>query len=316
MKSFYLLIALFLSLNYATAQSFFEPVEASSTSLILSSSAPADMPVTFNAYRVNTAGLSSIIATAPQEAELSANTAATIIDIPLPDGTMESFSIWNIQTLDAVLYKKYQEIRTFSGQSLRQPGMTLRGTITVRGLSLMILLPDMGAAYVEPIDPAQPDLCMAYDRNAIPIESVRAARAGLRPPLEAKVAPPAIATATPATPRGPVLAPVRLRTLRFAVACTGEFAQDHGGTRQSALAAIVDYSNRLSAIFERDMAIRFVLVAENELLINLDGATDPYPGPDPTSNAGPNALIVNSRLGEEKYDIGHVLMRGAMVTIL
>jgi Metallo-peptidase family M12B Reprolysin-like/Cadherin-like/Secretion system C-terminal sorting domain len=308
MKSFYLLPALFFTLNYATAQPFFDPVETSTTFLTTSST---DMPTTFKAYRVNTAGLSSIVATAPDESELSSNAAATMIDIPLPDGTMEPFRIWNIHTLEAALYKKYPEIRTFSGCSVRQPGMTLRGTITVRGLSLMLLLPDMGAAYVEPIDPTQPDLCMAYDRKAIPIESVRAARAGLRPPLTAKVELPAtISTATPATPRGPLLTPVRLRTLRLAVACTGEFAQDHGGTRQGALAAIVDYSNRLSAIYERDMAIRFILVAENEVLINLDGATDPYPGPDPSSNAGPNALIVNSRLGEEKYDVGHVLMRG------
>src|SRR5690606_38316022 len=53
---------------------------------------------------------------------------------------------------------------------------------------------------------------------------------------------------------------IELRTYRFAVACTGQYAQFHGGTKPLALAALVEAVNRINSIFEYEIAVRFLLI--------------------------------------------------------
>ena len=73
-----------------------------------------------------------------------------------------------------------------------------------------------------------------------------------------------------------------LRTYRLAVGCTGEYAAAAGGgTVSGALGAILTTINRVSAIYERDFAIRLKLVNNEDKVIFTDAATDGY-----TNNAG------------------------------
>lgn len=69
----------------------------------------------------------------------------------------------------------------------------------------------------------------------------------------------------------------QLRRYRLALACSGEYAAFHGGTRPLAdLAAMVTTVNRISGVYEREFAVTMELVSKNDSLIYLDGATDPY----------------------------------------
>src|SRR5262249_55899967 len=61
-----------------------------------------------------------------------------------------------------------------------------------------------------------------------------------------------------------------LRTYRLAVACTHQYAAARGGTTASVLAAIVTTVNRVTGIYEQELAIRFQLVVNNDRLIFLD----------------------------------------------
>jgi len=77
-----------------------------------------------------------------------------------------------------------------------------------------------------------------------------------------------------------------LRTYRLAVACTGEYATAAGGgTVLGALGAIVTTVNRVSAVYERDFAIRLRLIANEEQLIFTDPVTDGF------TNNSANSLI-------------------------
>ncbi|TNE63998.1 MAG: T9SS type A sorting domain-containing protein, partial [Bacteroidetes bacterium] len=105
-------------------------------------------------------------------------------------------------------------------------------------------------------------------------------------------------------------APVVLKKYRFAAACTGEFSQQNGGTKQAVLAKVVDVTNKLNAIYERDLDIRLELVANNDLIIFLDPATDPYTGTTTGEWLGQNPLAMVQYLGSaDQYDIGHVFAR-------
>lgn len=101
-----------------------------------------------------------------------------------------------------------------------------------------------------------------------------------------------------------------LLTYRTAIACTGEYAQFHGGTVEHALAAIVTALNRVNLIYERDLALRMLLVAENDRIIFLDSSTDPYTNDSGISMLSQNQSTIDSIIGDDHYDIGHVFSTG------
>ena len=67
-----------------------------------------------------------------------------------------------------------------------------------------------------------------------------------------------------------------LRTYRLALACTGEYAQYHGGTVVGVLSAMNTSMARVNGVFERDVCIRMIMVANNDNVIYLDSGSDPY----------------------------------------
>ncbi len=102
----------------------------------------------------------------------------------------------------------------------------------------------------------------------------------------------------------------QLRTYRLAMAATGEYTQFHGGTVPLALAAIVTAMNRVNGIYEREVAIRMVLVADTDDLIYTDGTSDPYTNNDGSTMLGENQSNIDAVIGSANYDIGHVFSTG------
>ena len=76
----------------------------------------------------------------------------------------------------------------------------------------------------------------------------------------------------------------------------------------NAQAAIASIINLVDAIYERDVAIRFTLV-NNTNIIFTNPATDPYStnGADSTTlNENQSTLDNGAFLGSANYDVGHV----------
>jgi len=98
-----------------------------------------------------------------------------------------------------------------------------------------------------------------------------------------------------------------LRTYRCAVATTGEYTQYHGGTVEAGLEAVVLKVNRLNQVFERDLAIHLELVENNDQIIFTDPETDNLSNGDTQALLGEINVIINSNIGFQNYDVGHVL---------
>ena len=114
-----------------------------------------------------------------------------------------------------------------------------------------------------------------------------------------------------------------LRTYRLALAATAEYTAAVGGgsvdgngnlvtagTVPKALAAMVTSVNRVDGVYERDFAIRMVLVNNTDQLIYTNASTDPYTNDDGDAMLDQNQSNVDKVIGDANYDIGHVFSTG------
>jgi hypothetical protein len=105
--------------------------------------------------------------------------------------------------------------------------------------------------------------------------------------------------------KAPVVSDGQFRTYRLALAATGEYTTFHGGTVAGALAAMATTMTRVNGVYEKTISSTMVMIANNNLLIYTNAATDPY-----TNNNGStmlqNQTNINTVIGTANYDIGHV----------
>jgi hypothetical protein len=76
------------------------------------------------------------------------------------------------------------------------------------------------------------------------------------------------------------------------------------------MAAIVTAMNRVNQIYEREVAIRMQIVANNDLAIYTDNSTDPYTNGSSTPMLTENRRTLDAVIGVSNYDIGHVFSTG------
>ncbi len=228
-----------------------------------------------------------------------------IIDLPLPGDRWAAFEAWDSPILHPDLAARFPEFRTFTLRGVDDPATIGRLDLTHVGVHALLLGP-AGAVAISavPRDPtrvvARPwaDVAGHFDCEVHHHDHPHNHPARVLPEGGYQ-------------DRGPL----PLRTYRFAMACTGEFGVFHSERQGNppnlpdALAAVVTITNRTNAIFERDLRARFILVANNDQVIFLDPATDPYDGASSGTNLSANISTLNARIGVANYDLGHLVTR-------
>ena len=97
---------------------------------------------------------------------------------------------------------------------------------------------------------------------------------------------------------------------------TGRDERVHGCRRRwdvaGALAAQVTIMNRVDGVYEREVAIRMDIVANNNLIVYTDGTTlIPVPNNNGSTMLGENqSQPSDAVIGSANYDIGHVFSTG------
>ncbi|MEL7120428.1 MAG: zinc-dependent metalloprotease [Bacteroidota bacterium] len=93
---------------------------------------------------------------------------------------------------------------------------------------------------------------------------------------------------------------------RLAMSVSGEYNFFFGGNIDQTFESLLSTINRLNAILERDLGITLELVSESRQLIYSNPTTDPFNFPG-NSHIGPNQRTIDEMIGNENYDIGHVV---------
>ncbi|MEM7245170.1 MAG: reprolysin-like metallopeptidase [Acidobacteriota bacterium] len=256
--------------------------------------------------RLDQAAWTEWLTTAPREG----GDDALVIELPFPDGRSQRFAITESPILAPALAARYPRIRTWVGRGIDDPHATARLDWTTAGFHASVLSPQ-GTVFIDPYRRNDRDHYQSYfKRDLVVDETLRPACGGVwQRDGETEAAPAPRLLRSGARPKagegGPVFGRF-LRTYRLAVATTGEYAAFHGGTVPDTLAAIVTTMNRVNQIYERDLAVRFELIADNDLVIYTDPDADPYTNDNPNALINENIDNLTAVLGLDAFDIGHV----------
>ena len=244
-------------------------------------------------YTLSAAEIKNLLNQAPHERNRHRTDLTTTLALPMPDGNLQTFFVWQVPVMATGLARQFPAISTYAGIS--QDGRSiLRCDLSPRGFRAMVMAP-AGTWFIEPGAAAVYEVFWKKDRS--PVHSFTCEGVDGR------------AAEQNGQPRAPFPIGDELRTYRLAVSATAEYTQYHGGTVEGAMAAIVTTMNRVNGIYERDLSIRMLLVDSNQLLIFTDAATDPFSGSD-GQIMNQNQGAVDSRIGNANYDIGHVFHVG------
>ncbi len=261
------------------------------------------IPQIYRTVSLNRNLLTDLLSRAPMENSNFISQETSEIELPMPDGSMQKFAFVESPVMAPELSARFPEIKTYLAKGITDPYAVCRFDFTLQGFHAMILSPN-GRVFIDPFSKGDLDNYISYysrdyvkesalfDCELLIDESRQAEFDYLK---ENKLL----------TPTGP-----QLRTYRLAVATTGEYSTYHGGTIPSVMSAVVTTVNRVVGVYETDLAVRMVLVPNNDTLIFLNASTDPYTNNDGFAMLSQNQTTVDARIGPANYDIGHVFSTG------
>lgn len=290
----FVFFALALSLGLrATGQTFWK-----ATDVLPDPSARLIQPETYLTYDLDIAGFTTLVLKAPDERIPGALTSSFRITLPAPNGEWRTFRIQKTPLFHPDLVRKYPGIHTFAGVAADRDETILRMEVTHTGLHAMVL--DGAETYfIEPYTPGQTTQYQVYYKR-----DSGSRKHDFSCETEADEHPGHGAL------EGLEGGDCQLRTYRLALACTGEYAQFHGGTKPLVLSAYATSMNRINGVYEREVAVRMQLISNTDTLIFLTANTDPYTNSNGGAMLGQNQTTVDNRIGSANYDIGHVFSTG------
>ena len=295
------------------AANFFTSDAAARTAAAKSRLAPALRHAQALSLDVN--GLRAALATAPLETQMA---PPLVLALPLPDGSSARFALREAPVMEPELAARFPQIKTYAGVGLDDAAATVRLDLTPLGFHAQVLTDNGNSFFIDPATATDARRCLSFYRRDMDRAAAGATSfsCGFKPSLADKRAS-AQRQATAAKNSAATAArmdKLPLRTYRLALANTPEYALTKGNTVAGVLAGEVATVNRVVGVYERELAVRLVLVRHNDRLIFLSG-TGPQP-PTPYDNFDGGAMLAENQanidqlIGPNHYDIGHVVSTG------
>ena len=228
------------------------------------------------------------------------------ITIPNAEGVLISYHVKKTATLHPELAAKFPEIKTYKGTDV--DGYQVYFSVTKLGFH-SLQFSEKGTNY---IDPHTSDLStyIVYSRNTLPRK--KGFSCTTHENESEKIDLGHRQNTTTATDSVS-------RVYRMAMACTTEYASFHirrvnaqndpiVEQKKVVLSAITTTLNRVNAVYERDFAITLQLVPDNDKIIFI--ASDTFSNDDSSDLFDQVKNVINTQIGSENYDIGHVVSTG------
>ena len=292
--------------------------------------------------RMSRPAMAALLAQAPAESIAGAGATDREVELPLPmpDGSSRRFRVVESSVMDAALAAKYPEIRTYSGESIDEPGVTMRCDLTPQGFHATILLQersvsihreipgqemvgradrDDAIAVAPPPEAPAPDDDPYADRyvsyfgtSAIGDAESIVCDAGdpLDGPGEIGAAGSGTglldylqteAAVTAGTSTVSYNTGGTLRTFRLAMAANWEYSNTFGGgTNAGTVASMVTWLNGVNTVYEREIAVRLLLIDAPTILYTTERGFNS--ASDPFTNGSTGTML--GQLGSVMAGLG------------
>lgn len=259
------------------------------------------VPSSYRALNLDLNLLQQYLNTAKAEPSQTANLKnGLMLELPMPDGSFERFSIFQYNVMHPDLAAKFPQIKTYTGQGIDDVTATIKLDVTQFGFHAMIRS-SKGDVYIDPYNQNTVNYYMSYERKNLIRQNSFECLLADETAMEIQNANGNTVQRTNGT---------QLRTYRLALACTGEYAAFYGGTVSGAMAGMVTTMNRVNGVYESELSIRMVMVANNNLIVYTNSSSDPYTNNNGSTMLSQNQTTCDNIIGSSNYDIGHVFSTG------
>lgn len=235
------------------------------------------------------------LSTALQQASSKNTSKASNVFVSFPNlsGNLEKYRIVEAPVMHPDLQEKYPEIRSYIGYGINTPTAYLRFSLSpYKGLTGIIL----GKETTEVFQP--------HPKNTSQFTVLNKQNLGKKEGFHCSTIDRIARTADKTNNLKDADDSIN-RLYTIALSVTGEYASFHGGTLSSVNAALVATLTNVNAVFENDFNVSLELAANNDNVIYLNAATDPYSGFDNYGTEVQGAL--DTEIGDGNYDVGHLL---------
>ncbi|MGC6419792.1 MAG: reprolysin-like metallopeptidase [Chitinophagales bacterium] len=222
------------------------------------------------------------------------------VSIPMPNGDLETFLFAESPIMEASLAAQYPEISTYVAYCPDHPEWYGKFDFTPQGFHGMILGVEGGSVFIDPVfhGPLYPTTYISYHRDNF--------RPAIPEQFSCDFHSDVLDASLDEERELARFGTCELRTYRLALSATGEYTAFHGGTQAQAIAAQNTTMNRVNGVFERDIAITMVIVANNDLNVYTNAGSDPFSNGNTGAMINENVTVCNNNIGSANYDIGHV----------
>ena len=217
------------------------------------------------------------------------------VDLPLPNGKYARFELFESSIMEEGLARKYPQLKTYWGRQVDNHDNSGRFDLSPQGFHAMFRFQGK-EVFIDPVK-SNNQRYTSYHRSSGEKKRFVDRVIGKKSHQH---------LAKHAAQKSRVNLDGVERKYRIAVAVTGEYTQFHGGTKEKGLAAVVTAINRVNQVYQTDLAVKLVLVNDNDKLIYTDVASDPYSNND--EDLDKNTANINKEIGASSYDIGHVFV--------
>ncbi len=296
------LLILFIPLSVLGQNDIWQPISKEKLNARQKSS-KISMPSAYQAFQLSDETLlKTMLREAPLRFSDTADRTATTIPLPMPDGSVALFEVFEFPIMESRLAERHPNIKTYTAAGITDPTAVAKIDFTPQGFHAMIRAVDENPVFIDPYN-ADEDRYLAYYKKDYP--------------------PPAEPFVCHVSGEEDIYQPEEIvenragdcqfREYRLALACTGEYADFHddgnpgnGDAADDAMAAMATTMNRVNGVFENDGGITLVFVANNNLLIYTDTTNDPYTNWNTFAMLLENQNNCDAVIGSPNYDIGHV----------
>jgi subtilisin-like proprotein convertase family protein len=259
-------------------------------------------PSEFNLFTLDVAAFKNSLVGA-KNGKITNNNSNIIIELPNAEGILEHYTVYEMPIMEDALAAKFPMIKSYAAQGIEDPTAVARFSVTQLGLHSMTLSGGKSTVFIDPYTEDRKTY-IVYNKAALirPLNDFQCL-------TKSAVNLPSLTNDRNSNPTQRLNTnDKKLRTYRLAQSCTAEYGNIFAGSgtiaqqKANIQAQMVITMTRVNGVYEKDLAITMIFIANNDALIYLGDTTlDPWSG-EYNNQTG---FTIDVNVGFTSYDIGH-----------